>query len=177
MFTGNAKAIARFCYCSSEHHTSFECDYAPDPVQDNDSNANRIERTSIGIICQLFNRAIDVKLCSLSYVTIIEVVDRAVQLDSASLIAIINIVTMLPNSSSSMWLPLVRNWPSYISVNAMTLGLRSAPKTFNCYSICFWGCIINEDVEHVFHYLDFRSDMTWWSNSVKFWNGTAMFIP
>ena len=57
MFTGNAKAIARFCYCSSENQISFDCDYAPDHVQDDDSNANRIERTTIGTICQLFNRA------------------------------------------------------------------------------------------------------------------------
>ena len=41
-------------------------------------------------------------MCSLSFVTSIEVVDRAVQLDSASLIAKINIVTISPNSSLSM---------------------------------------------------------------------------
>ena len=30
-FTGHAKAIARCRYCSSEHHSTRDCDYAPDP--------------------------------------------------------------------------------------------------------------------------------------------------
>ena len=51
MFTGNAKAIARFCYCGIEHHTSFDCDYVPDRVQDDDSNANRIVVVFRNFVC------------------------------------------------------------------------------------------------------------------------------
>ena len=38
-FMGRAKAVARCCYCSSDYHASWDCDYAPESTrQDYDSN-------------------------------------------------------------------------------------------------------------------------------------------
>ena len=103
------------------------------------------------------NDAIDAKLCSLSYVTVNEVADRAVQLGKASLIAKIDIKSayrLIPvHPCDRHWLGF--SWQSDIFVDAMLpFGLRSAPKIFTAVADAFEWCITHEGVEHVFHYLD-----------------------
>ena len=55
---GTPKLLQDFTTVAVNITHPFDCNYGSDRVQDNDSNANRIKRTTIGTICQLFNRAV-----------------------------------------------------------------------------------------------------------------------
>ena len=103
------------------------------------------------------NDAINPKLCSLSYITVNEVAERAVQLGRGSLIAKIDIKSayrLVPvHPCDCHWLGIC--WNSNAFVDAMLpFGLRSAPKIFTAIPDAFEWCVSQEGVAYVFHYLD-----------------------
>lgn len=59
-FTGRAKAIARCKHCSSEHHSSADCTFAPEmPKRNQFTRPSRYEASRpTGHICQLFNNRV-----------------------------------------------------------------------------------------------------------------------
>ena len=103
------------------------------------------------------NDAIDPALCSLSYITVDQVAQKALSLGKGALIAKIDIksayrlVPVHPNDRR--WLGM--KWKGEVYIDGMLpFGLRSAPKIFNALADAVEWCILQEGVPHVYHYLD-----------------------
>lgn len=103
------------------------------------------------------NDTIDPKICSLSYITVDQVANKAIALGKGSLLAKIDIksayrlVPVWPQDRK--WLGMLWNNALYVD-GMLPFGLRSAPKIFNAIADALEWCIANESVELIFHYLD-----------------------
>ena len=103
------------------------------------------------------NDAINLELCSTSYITVDQVAATALALGRGAMIAKIDIklayrlIPVYPGDRK--WLGM--RWDNKIYVDGMLLfGLRSAPKIFNSVADVVEWCVAREGVEHIFHYLD-----------------------
>ena len=103
------------------------------------------------------NDSIDPTRCSLSYISVDNVANRAISLSRGSLIAKIDIKSayrLVP-----VWPPhrqwLGMKWKNQIYIDAMLpFGLRSAPKIFNALADALEWCVASGGVVNIFHYLD-----------------------
>ena len=103
------------------------------------------------------NDSIDPTRCSLSYISVDNVANRAISLSRGSLIAKIDIKSayrLVP-----VWPPhrqwLGMKWKNQIYIDAMLpFGLRSAPKIFNALADALEWCVASRGVVNIFHYLD-----------------------
>ena len=103
------------------------------------------------------NDAIDPSLCSLSYITVDQVAEKALALGRGALIAKTDIksayrlVPVYPNDRR--WLGM--RWNNEVYIDGMLpFGLRSAPKIFNALADAVEWCVSKEGVPYVYHYLD-----------------------
>ena len=103
------------------------------------------------------NDAIDPTKCSLTYISVDDVANRAILLGKGSLIAKIDIKAayrLVP-----VWPPhrqwLGMKWKDKIYLDGMLpFGLRSAPKIFNAVADALEWCVSSRGVANIFHYLD-----------------------
>ena len=103
------------------------------------------------------NDGIDTPACSLSYVTVQEVMHRAVSIGKGLLLAKIDIKSaykLVPVSPlDCKWLSMC--WKEQIYVDSkLPFGLRSAPKNFNALADALEWCMVEAGVQTVDHYLD-----------------------
>ena len=103
------------------------------------------------------NDAIEKPLCSLKYISVEQVAEKAVQLGRGSLIAKIDIKSayrLIPVSPADRHY-LGTEWKGNVYVDTkLPFGLRSAPKIFNAVADALEWCLSAEGVEAVYHYLD-----------------------
>ena len=103
------------------------------------------------------NDAIDPALCSLKYISVEQVAEKAVMLGKGSLIAKIDVKSayrLIPVSPADRHY-LGTEWKGNIYVDAkLPFGLRSAPKIFNAVADALEWCLAAGGVEVVYHYLD-----------------------
>ena len=101
--------------------------------------------------------SIDPTRCSLSYISVDNVANRAISLGRGSLIANIDInsayrlVPVWP--PHRQWLGI--KWKNQIYSDTMLpFGLRSVPKIFNALADALEWCVASRGVVNIFHYLD-----------------------
>ena len=103
------------------------------------------------------NDGIDPSLCSLSYITVDQVVEVAMHFGREALLAKVDIESayrLIPVHPHDRPLQAVR-WEGQLYVDAMLpFGLRSAPKIFNAVADALNWCLIQRGAPHVLHYLD-----------------------
>ena len=103
------------------------------------------------------NDGIDPEFCSLSYTTVDQVAEVAVELGSEALLAKIDIESayrLIPVHPEDRPLQAVR-WQDQIFVDPMLpFGLRSAPKIFNAVADALHWHLTRCGIQHLFHYLD-----------------------
>ena len=103
------------------------------------------------------NDLIDPKLFSLKYITVEKVAKEGLALGKRSLIAKIDIKAahrLIPVAPKDR-LYLGMKWEDKVYIDAMLpFGLRSAPKNFNAVADALEWCMIKEEVNGIYHYLD-----------------------
>ena len=103
------------------------------------------------------NDAIDPSLCSLSYISVDQAANAAMQLGRGSLLAKIDIKSayrLIPvHPYDRKFLGML--WDQQLYVDCMLpFGLRSAPKIFSAVADALEWCVGQQGVEHICHYLD-----------------------
>ena len=103
------------------------------------------------------NDAIDSALCSLSYTSVDQVANAAMQLGKGALLAKIDIKSayrLIPvHPNDRQYLGML--WEDNLYIDAMLpFGLRSAPKIFTAVADALEWCIAQRGVESIYHYLD-----------------------
>lgn len=103
------------------------------------------------------NDAIDPKLCSLTYISVDQVAQKAMSLGVGSLMAKIDIKSayrLVPvHPSDRHYLGMEWDGREYVD-GMLPFGLRSAPKIFTAVADGLEWCIRQAGVDNVFHYLD-----------------------
>ena len=108
---------------------------------------------------QSVNDAIDPGLRSLTYTSVDQVVQAALQLGKGALLAKTDIKSayhLIPvHPKDRKYLGMLWNGNCNLYIDAMLpFGLRSAPKIFTALADVLEWCIAQKGVEHSFHYLD-----------------------
>jgi hypothetical protein len=103
---------------------------------------------------QSVNDAIDPDLCSLSYTSVDQVAQAAIQLGKGTLQVKIDIKSayrLIPVHPDDK---IFRHAVEWQSVHRRNAPLRPAPKIFTALADALEWCIAQKRVEHIFHYLD-----------------------
>ena len=103
------------------------------------------------------NDAINSHLCSLTYISVLNIAEAAFALGKGALIAKIDIKAayrLVPISPYDRPL-LDMRWKDQVYIDGMLpFGLRSAPKIFNTLTDALEWLVAREGVRYIFHYLD-----------------------